>query len=40
MNINVGFRYTPQFTDINRNANVGFSLFSGEHLCSYENVGK
>ena len=24
-------------TDINRNANEGFSIFSGEHLCSKEN---
>jgi hypothetical protein len=25
-------------TDINQNANEGFSLFSGEHLCSKENT--
>ena len=28
---------TKIVTDINRNDNVGFPLFSGEHLCSKEN---
>ena len=28
----------PKNTDINRNANEGLSLFSGEHLCSPENT--
>ena len=35
--INVN-NYFSKFTDINRNANEGFSLFSGEHLCSNENT--